>query len=526
MELDRLSLVFVALVSLVTVVRASRAKSASHLLLGGLFLAASAVGYLLVGDAAGPWLFGAWLVLVMVPGLSMRGAVVALHRQRYALAERLAFVAYVLHPARAGREGLARLAVLSAIERGDVARACAILRGVVQAKGEGAVDAELDLLRFEERWDELSAAVDAITAEQVARSPALVVAGMRALAELGRRDDLVAWFLRHERHVSSEALAGVRTIALLHLFASTGRQGELARLLATRLAHLSAELVELWSAVVALVAGESAARARLQALAEARDGAVRRSARVYLERGERLAAEPLPGDLVDEVERLAKRLEQEARFVVGDTTRSKPVLTWAIALVLLAVFALSELRGGSTKAEVLFELGALWPPSVLVDGELYRLVAALVLHFGPLHLAMNVAALLALAPFVERSLGRARFSLVYLGSGLVGSTLYVAWMALGGAKPGLMVGASGCIMGMVGASAAVLARGVRREKALVAKRRLYGMVALVALQTTFDLLTPNVSLFAHAVGAVTGFVLASLLSHESSRGAPRGLGRP
>jgi rhomboid protease GluP len=517
MDLDLPLLVFVAVLSLLTGVRALRSKSWSFAVLGLGFALAAVLSYLLVGVHAGPWLFAAWFVLALLPNLLMRFVVVALHRQRYVTAERLAFVAYLIHPMRPMREALERLAVLSAVERGDTPRACAILRKTIERKGDAAVDAKLELLRLEERWGEAEAIVESLGDEAVAKNPALVIAGMRAYAELGRRGAMFDWFLRHERVLGPAPFATLRSIALLLLFAIAGRVDDARRIMRAQLPHLTAELIELWDAVASLASGDAAARARLEALSSARDGAVRRSARIYLERSEALFGEVLTGEQLERLDQISARIEQEDRFVVGDATRSRPWLTWVFATVLFAVYVLTELRGGSTEMEVLFELGALWPPSVIEAGEYHRLFAPLLLHYGPLHLAMNVAGLLVLAPFVERALGRARFAFVYFASGLTGTVLYVLSVAQLDTEPGLMVGASGCIMGMVGATAAVLLRGYRRERVLVAKKRLYAVVMLVVLQTMFDLLTPQVSFFAHSVGALTGFVLASLLSHEASR---------
>jgi rhomboid protease GluP len=517
MDLDLPLLVFVAVLSLLTGVRALRAKSWSFAALGFGFALAAGASYAFVGVHAGPWLFAAWFVLALLPNLLMRLVVLALHRQRYVTAERLAFVAYVIHPMRQVREALERLSVLSAIERGDTARACEILKKTIEVKGDAALDAKLELLRLQERWTEVEALVDSIADQAVAKNPALVIAGMRAYAELGRRGAMFAWFLRHERHLAPAPFATLRSIALLLLFATSGRLEDARRLIQAQLPHLTAELVELWDAVASFAAGDASARARLEALQSANDGAVRRSARIYLEQRAALFGDALGSEQLTRLDEIAARIEQEDRFVVGDVTRSRPWLTWSVAAVLVTVFVLTEIRGGSTEMEVLFELGALWPPSVIEGGEYHRLVAPLLLHYGPLHLGMNVAALLVLAPFVERALGRLRFAFVYVASGLAGTVLYVLSVAQLGTEPGLMVGASGCIMGMVGATGAVLLRGYRRERVLVAKKRLYAVVMLVVLQTMFDLLTPQVSFFAHSVGAFTGFVLASLLSHEASR---------
>jgi rhomboid protease GluP len=75
-----------------------------------------------------------------------------------------------------------------------------------------------------------------------------------------------------------------------------------------------------------------------------------------------------------------------------------------------------------------------------------------------------------------------------------------------------VVGASGSIFGLIGASAAVLLLGWIRHRALVARRRLVSMLLIIVLQMVFDLMTPQVSFTAHLSGAVFGFLIAGAMS--------------
>ena len=109
---------------------------------------------------------------------------------------------------------------------------------------------------------------------------------------------------------------------------------------------------------------------------------------------------------------------------------------------------------------------------------------------------------------------------LYLTSGIVGGLLILAREHWARTDMDLVVGASGCIMGLVGASTAVLLRGFRREKALVAKRRLYLFVAVIVLQTIVDFQIPQVSFFAHIVGAITGFLTALAVTHPGTEREP------
>jgi rhomboid protease GluP len=75
----------------------------------------------------------------------------------------------------------------------------------------------------------------------------------------------------------------------------------------------------------------------------------------------------------------------------------------------------------------------------------------------------------------------------------------------------LMVGASGCIMGLVGATGALMLRGWLREKALAARKRLIAVLLIVAMQSAFDSLVPQVSMTAHLSGAFIGFAATMIL---------------
>jgi rhomboid protease GluP len=55
-----------------------------------------------------------------------------------------------------------------------------------------------------------------------------------------------------------------------------------------------------------------------------------------------------------------------------------------------------------------------------------------------------------------------------------------------------VVGASGAIMGILGATGAILLHGWRKEAAGVAQRRLMGILLILLLQLSMDQLFPQV----------------------------------
>jgi rhomboid protease GluP len=79
---------------------------------------------------------------------------------------------------------------------------------------------------------------------------------------------------------------------------------------------------------------------------------------------------------------------------------------------------------------------------------------------------------------------------------------------LGFVEVAQLVGASGCIMGIVGTWAGLL---VRHRHAPQAKQRLANVAMIVVIQVAFDLSTPQVSMAAHLCGLIAGFFLGLVL---------------
>lgn len=127
--------------------------------------------------------------------------------------------------------------------------------------------------------------------------------------------------------------------------------------------------------------------------------------------------------------------------------------TWALVAANLAAFVW-ELRLGAGLEAAVARL-ALSPAEALSPGpiaelaaRLPRLVAALFLHGGWLHLLGNMAFLAVFGDDVESRLRIRRFLLLYLGSGLVAS---VAQIAASPRSTLPLLGASGAIAGVLGA---------------------------------------------------------------------------
>lgn len=188
--------------------------------------------------------------------------------------------------------------------------------------------------------------------------------------------------------------------------------------------------------------------------------------------------------------------------------RNSPAVI-ALILVNVSAFVVEVSHFRWTEWMMLHRLGALEPNVVVMNHEYWRLFTALFLHAGIIHLLFNLFALYVLGPPLERAIGSIRFCACYLISGLGSSAGVVALWMERLTDTTQLVGASGCIMGIVGAWAGFL---VRHRRVPLAKQRLWNIAMIVAIQVAFDLSTPQVSTSAHLFGLVTGFIVGLVVA--------------
>jgi rhomboid protease GluP len=293
------------------------------------------------------------------------------------------------------------------------------------------------------------------------------------------------------------------------MLAFTGNMAALTELLKNRFRDLRADTKEFWIATCELAAGANeAGRARLLLLQRRTKDALVRSdiAQRLNEQPDRRAV--LNPASAATVRRFETNLTTRRRSLLAPQSgRLTPVVATFIGLN-LAMFLVELALGGSTNYFTLHRLGALEPIAVLARGEYWRLLGALFLHYGALHLLVNLYALYVLGPPLEASIGGVRFAACYLVAGLGSSTGVVALWRLGWTRADLLVGASGAVMGIVGAWAGFL---LQHHHLPMVRQRLLNIAAIVVMQTAFDYFTPQVSMAAHLCGVASGFVIALLI---------------
>lgn len=189
---------------------------------------------------------------------------------------------------------------------------------------------------------------------------------------------------------------------------------------------------------------------------------------------------------------------QPSAFVLG-VRGVRPVVTWTLIAVNVAVYGLELMYGGADYAPVLNRLGALSPPRVH-DGEIWRLVTATFLHGGLLHLALNMYVLLILGSLLEKVIGSWRFLALYGASALGGSLLSLQ------ITTSFSVGASGAIWGLMTAQMVLAWRGQgilpQQLRDALIKNSLQNLAINIV-----NSLRPGVDWAAHAGGGLTGALL-------------------
>lgn len=189
----------------------------------------------------------------------------------------------------------------------------------------------------------------------------------------------------------------------------------------------------------------------------------------------------------------------------------RALVTLALVGLNIAIFTLAFIAPALNQDLL---LGAANQPTAVLDGGQYwRLFTSMFLHAGLAHVLLNMLALYSLGSVLEITFGHARFALIYLLGGLVGSVLSAALNA----PITFSVGASGAVFAVFGAEAAHLYSNWR-VMGPAARLRLRQVIMFAVLNFSigfFGNLTGGgvflIDNWAHVGGFVGGAVLATLI---------------
>lgn len=128
------------------------------------------------------------------------------------------------------------------------------------------------------------------------------------------------------------------------------------------------------------------------------------------------------------------------------------------------------------------------------SGEIYRLLTSAFTHVSIIHIGMNMYALYIIGSQVETYIGKKKFLLVYLFSGITGALLSCV------VNRGWSIGASGAIFGLMGA---LLYFGIHYRMYLSSSLK-NSIIPLIVANLAMGFIIPNVDNAAHIGGLVGG----------------------
>lgn len=190
----------------------------------------------------------------------------------------------------------------------------------------------------------------------------------------------------------------------------------------------------------------------------------------------------------------------------------KPVFTIFLVIINVSVFFGLSFIGMTEDASFMAEHGAMYVPYVLERGEYYRIFTSMFLHFGFQHLMNNMVMLIAIGYTLENELGRVKFLILYLLSG-VGGTFVSMYQDIHINEYAVAAGASGAIFGLIGATIYVALRNHGRVGSVSGR----GLMFMAAVTLYYGYANGGVDNFAHIGGLVSGIMLAFLLYRKRKK---------
>ncbi|HEV8507284.1 MAG TPA: rhomboid family intramembrane serine protease [Chitinophagaceae bacterium] len=194
--------------------------------------------------------------------------------------------------------------------------------------------------------------------------------------------------------------------------------------------------------------------------------------------------------------------EVHAEVPVGkimELPKGRPQLTIGIIAVNVLVFVAMIVSGVNLFAPSALDIlkwGANFGP-LTFSGEWWRLITCTFIHIGIVHIAFNMYALYMIGVYLEPMLGKIKFALAYLCTGIFASITSLWWHDL----PTVSAGASGAIFGMYGVFLALL------TTSLVPKDTRSRLLTSIGIFVGYNLLyglKDNVDNSAHVGGLLSG----------------------
>ena len=181
------------------------------------------------------------------------------------------------------------------------------------------------------------------------------------------------------------------------------------------------------------------------------------------------------------------------------TPQGKPLVTYTLLGLSVAIYILQWATQSFFGFDYPAALG-LKVNELIIQGQIWRLFTPMFLHGSILHIALNMYALLAFGPQLERYYGHGRYLALYLVSGFAGNVASFLFSS----APSL--GSSTAIFGLLGAEAVFLYRN-RKLFGGSAQRALVNLITIAVINLVIGL-SPGIDNWGHIGGLVGGALFA------------------
>jgi membrane associated rhomboid family serine protease len=201
----------------------------------------------------------------------------------------------------------------------------------------------------------------------------------------------------------------------------------------------------------------------------------------------------------------------ERRFLQALFTRSNP-FTMIFIGVNVGVFVLMCLAGGfavtSVDPLVLLGFGAKQNNLIVEQHQYWRLITSIFIHIGIIHLLLNNYALWIIGQEIERIYGSARFVILYLATGIIGSLGSYVF-----SPQATSAGASGAIFGLFGVMAAFAFRYRKEIPEFLSREIKRRVIPIIFINLAFGFSVRIVDNAAHIGGLLSGIALALIIPY-------------
>ncbi|WP_417849873.1 rhomboid family intramembrane serine protease [Thalassoglobus sp.] len=481
-------------------------------------------------DSAGFYAGGVWFVLILLPGIAVQLSNSCLSSRRFYAASLFSWIAFLLHPFSGMREQTRLVRALWLLSRQRDQEALDLLEAISRRNNSVGKSAFVISTRLQGRWDRFLRLIQTSKSPQgLLADPLLANIYLQALGETGQTELLIESFRRGLNKKKRGNSALMLNISRMKLAAFCGRIDVVAHLVDGPLGHFDADTKRFWLATAMQASGRlEDGNQSFQKLQSSKDRQIAIASQRRLAHPVRVLHHPPAGSssIMSEIE---SDLDHETRFaLISSPASSAHFATWGLVATLVGFFVYEMISGGVGQAvmqsttltmvekaslllqntsseENLIQIGALVLPTELEPNLTRRIFFSAFLHFGLLHLLMNVVGLVILGQRVEDAWGPIWMAIAYLLCAVL-SIFLLTVIPLGATaeNPYVLVGASGGVMGLLGCLLGYLAWGqVQKRNQLVAGEfRL--LLFIVAFQMVFDQMTPNVSSECHLMGLLIG----------------------